>query len=66
MHMLLRGLLLDLLTELLGPTHDTQWLQPDTLKLISKWSEGIHRVAEVGRRYRDVTRYVNFQCPELN
>ena len=66
MHMLLHGLLMELLTELLGPGRDTQWLQPDTLKLISKRSEGIHRVAEVGRRYRDVAKYVhNWTMSEL-
>ena len=64
--MLLRGLLLDLLVQLLGPGRDTGWLHPDDIRLVSRRSEAIHRVAEIDDQYRDVTKYVkNWKMSEL-
>ena len=57
-HMLLRGLLLDLLVQLLGPGRDTGWLHPDDIKLVSRQSEAIHRVAEIDNQYQYITKCI--------
>ena len=58
MHNLLCGMLLDLLEVLLSSCRDTSWLEPASLKLLSARAAGMHGVAEISKKYRDVTKYV--------
>ena len=58
MHNLLRGVLLDLLEVLLSSRRDTSWMEPASLKLMSARAVGMHGVAEISKKYRDVTKYV--------
>ena len=56
MHLLLRGVLEDLLQAMFGKNRDVQWLEPAYRELISARAEGVRRVAEIGKQYRDVTQ----------
>lgn len=58
MHNLLRGMLLDLLEVLLSSCRDTSWLEPANLKLLPARAASMHGVAEISKKYWDVTKYV--------